>query len=385
MTDFSLILANLFSRKLRAALMIVAIFFAFLIFGMLAGVQNGFNSIGSSAGENRLVTVNKINFTQPMPIAYVNRIRAVDGVARASFANWFGGYYQDPRNLVMTFAIDPESYLDIYASDIALTADERAAFLADRTGLLVGRKLAENNGWKVGDRIPLKSNIYTNKSTGEQSWDFTIAGIMEPAREEADTNYALFHHTYFNESVTFGQDTAGWIVMETTDKALNTKVAQTIDAMFANSPAETATDTEKAFNEAFIGQLGNITLIITLVVGAAFFTILMIVGNTMAMAVRERTKEIGVMKTLGFPSRRIFKLVLGESLLLSALGALPALALAAFLLAMLKPVIGFPGLALSPPYIALGLGIMLLLGLVTGIIPAWTALRLNIVTALGRQ
>lgn len=385
MTDFSLILANLFSRKLRAALMIVAIFFAFLIFGMLAGVQNGFDSIGGSAGENRLVTVNKINFTQPMPIAYVNRIRAVDGVARASFANWFGGYYQDPKNQVMTFAIDPESYLDIYASDIALPPDQRAAFLADRTGLLVGRRLAENNGWKVGDRLPLKSNIYTNKSTGEQSWDFTIAGIMEPAREEADTNYALFHHNYFNESVTFGQDTAGWIVMETTDKALNTKVSQTIDAMFANSPAETATDTEKAFNEAFIGQLGNITLIITLVVGAAFFTILMIVGNTMAMAVRERTKEIGVMKTLGFPSRRIFKLVLGESLLLSALGALPALAVAAGLLAILKPVIGFPGLALSPPYVALGLGIMLLLGLITGIIPAWTALRLNIVTALGRQ
>jgi putative ABC transport system permease protein len=385
MSDFTLILANLLSRKLRTILMIVAIFFAFLIFGILAGVQNGFDSIGSTAGENRLVTVNKINFTQPMPIAYVNRIRAMEGVAQASFANWFGGYYQDPKNLVMTFAIDPESYLDIYATDIKLPADQRAAFLTDRTGLLVGRKLVEKNGWKIGDRIPLKSNIYTNKNTGLQSWDFTISGIMEPAREEADTNFALFHHTYFNESVTFGQDTAGWIVLETTDKALNTRVAQTIDAMFANSPAETSTDTEKAFNEAFIGQLGNITLIITMVVGAAFFTILMIVGNTMAMAVRERTKEIGVMKTLGFPSERIFKLVLGESLLLAALGALPALALAAGLLAWLKPVIGFPGLALSPPYLALGLGIMLLLGLITGIIPAWNALRLNIVTALGRQ
>lgn len=385
MTDFSLILANLFSRKLRAILMLVAIFFAFLIFGVLAGVQNGFNNIGGAAGENRLVTINKINFTQPMPISYVERIRAVDGVARASHANWFGGYYQEGKNQIVTFAIDPEFYMDIYATDYKLSADQRAAFLADRSGLLVGQKLAERWGWKLGDRIPLSSNIYTNKNTGKQTWDFTIVGILEPAQENADTSVAFFHHAYFNESVTFGQDTAGWIVIETTDKALNTEVSKRVDAMFANSPAETATDTEKAFNQAFVGQLGNITLIVTLVVGAAFATILMIVGNTMAMAVRERTKEIGVMKTLGFPSGRIFKMVLGESLLLAMLGGLPALGVAALLLELMRKSVGFPGLALTLDFTALGIAIMLALGLLTGIIPAWNALRLNIVTALGRQ
>ncbi len=385
MTDFSLILANLFSKKLRAILMIVAIFFAFLIFGVLAGIQNGFDNIGGSAGENRLVTVNKINFTQPMPLAYISRIRGVEGVVRASHANWFGGYYQDPKNLVMTFAIDAESYLDVYASDIRLPAEQRAAFLADRTGLLVGRKFAEKNGWKVGDRIPLNSNIYTNKNTGKQSWEFTIAGIMEPAREEANTDFALFHYEYFSESVTFGQNTIGYVILETADKSLNMKIAKTIDEMFANSPAETSTDTEKAFSQAFAAQLGNISLIITMVVGAAFVTILMIVGNTMVMAVRERTREIGVMKTLGFPSGRIFKLVLGESVMLSALGALPALGLAAVLLSVLKKSIGIPGLELSLPYLLLGIAIMLGLGLVTGLVPAWNALRLNIVTALGRQ
>lgn len=385
MTDFSLILANLFSKKLRAILMIVAIFFAFLIFGVLAGIQNGFDNIGSSAGENRLVTVNKINFTQPMPLAYITRIRAVEGVVRASHANWFGGYYQDPKNLVMTFAVDAESYLDIYASDIKLSDEERAAFMADRTGLLVGRKMAEKNGWKVGDRIPLNSNIYTNKNTGKQSWEFTIVGIMDPARPEANPDFTLFHYEYFSESVTFGQNTIGYIIMETADKALNMKVAKTIDEMFANSPAETATDTEKAFSQAFAAQFGNISQIITMVVSAAFVTILMIVGNTMVMAVRERTREIGVMKTLGFPSGRIFKLVLGESVLLSALGALPALGLAAGLLLFLQKAIGLPGLALTPPYLLLGIAIMLGLGLVTGLVPAWNALRLNIVTALGRQ
>ncbi len=385
MSDFSLILANLFSRKLRAALMIVAIFFAFLIFGVLAGVQNGFDSFGNAAGENRLVAMNKINFTQPLPLAYINRIRSVEGVVRASHANWFGGYYQDPKNLVMTFAVDPESYLDIYAGDVLLTADQKATFLADRTGLLVGRKIAEKNGWKVGDRIPLNSNIYTNKNTGKQSWEFTISGIVDPAREDGSTDWGIFHYDYFSESVTFGQNTIGYVIIETADKALNQKIAKAIDEMFANSPAETATDTEKAFGQAFAAQLGNIALIITLVVGAAFFTILMIVGNTMVMAVRERTKEIGVMKTLGFPSGRIFRLVLGESLLLAALGALPALGTAGLLLLWMKKAVGMPGLALTLPYVALGVGIMLVLGLMTGLVPAWNALRLNIVTALGRQ
>lgn len=385
MTDFSLILANLFSRKLRAILMLVAIFFAFLIFGVLAGVQNGFNNIGGAAGENRLVTINKINFTQPLPISYVERVRATEGVARASYANWFGGYFQEGKNQIVTFAIDPESYLDIYATDYKLTPEERAAFLADRSSVLIGRKLAERWGWKLGDRIPLSSNIFTNKNTGKQTWELTVAGIMEPAQENADTSVAFFHHSNFNESVTFGRDTAGWIIIETADKKLNTDVSKRIDAMFANSAAETATDTEKAFNQAFVGQLGNITLIVTLVVGAAFATILMIVGNTMVMAVRERTKEIGVMKTLGFPSGRIFKMVLGESLLLSLLGGLPALGTAAVLLELMRAAVGIPGLALTFNYAVLGVAIMLALGLLTGIIPAWNALRLNIVTALGRQ
>lgn len=385
MSDFTLILSNLFSHKLRTSLMLVAIFFAFLIFGVLAGVQNGFTNVGSADGENRLVVINKINFTQPLPIAYVDRVRNVEGVGKVSYANWFGGYYQEPKNQLITFAVDPETYLDIYSTRFKVKPEEQAAFVADRTGLLVGRKIADQRQWKVGDRVPVSSNIFTNKNTGNHTWEFTIAGILEPASADVNTTLTLFHHQYFDESVTFAQNTAGWIVVQTTDKALNTKVSKTIDEIFANSPAETATDTEQAFNQAFIGQLGNITLIVTLVVGAAFITILMIVGNTMVMAVRQRTREIGVMKTLGFPSARIFKLVLGESLLLSALGALPALGLAVVLLSFMREAISLPHLALTPPYLAVGIATMLGLGLLTGLIPAWNALRLNIVTALGRQ
>ncbi len=385
MNDFSIVLANLFRAKLRTSLMLVAIFFAFLIFGVLAGVQNGWDNIGNSGADNRLVTTNKINFTQPLPISYIDRIRAVEGVEKVTYANWFGGFYQEPRNVLVTFAVDVPTYLDIYRSDFALAPAAEAAFLADRTAMVAGATLAEKNGWKVGDKIPLNSNIFTNKSTGKRVWDFTLVGLLEPVKEEANPNFVLFHHKYFNESVTFGQNTAGYALLRTVDKSVNAAVAEKIDAMFANSPAETATDTEKAFNKAFASQLGNITLIILLVVGSAFFTILMIVGNTMVMAVRERTREIGVMKTLGFRDGRIFRLVLGESLLLALLGGLPALGLAAVMLGKIRQLVALPGLELSPPYLALGLLFMLALGLITGLIPAWKALRLNIVTALGRQ
>jgi len=385
MSDFSIVLANLFRAELRTSLMLVAIFFAFLIFGVLAGVQNGWDNVGNTGADNRLVTTNKINFTQALPISYIDRIRAVEGVAQVTYANWFGGFYQEPRNVLVTFAVDVPTYLDIYRSDFALTPGAEAAFLANRTAMVAGAKLAEKNGWKVGDKIPLNSNIYTNKSTGKRVWDFTLVGLLEPVSEDANPDFVLFHHKYFDESVTFGQNSAGYAVLQTVDKSVNAAVSQKIDAMFANSPAETATDTEKAFSKAFASQLGNITLIILLVVGSAFVTILMIVGNTMVMAVRERTREIGVMKTLGFRDGRIFRLVLGESLLLAALGGLPALGVAALLLERIRKDVPFPGLELAPPYLALGILLMLTLGLITGLIPAWKALRLNIVTALGRQ
>lgn len=386
MTDLSLIFANLFSRKLRAILMIVAIFFAFFIFGVLSGVQHGFSSAGGKAAEARLVTLNKINFTQPLPISYVERVRGIDGVALVSYANWFGGYFQKPENFMVAFGVEPETYLAVYRQDIKITDAERATFLADKGSMLVGYKIAEQYGWKVGDRVPLNSNIFFNKSTGGgRTWDFTVAGIIFPATEEADSNFVMFHDSYFSETRTFGRDSAGWLIIETVDPKRNAEIGQKIDEMFANSPAETATDTEKAFNQAFLGQIGDIALIITLVVGASFFTILMIVGNTMVMAVRERTKEIGVMKTLGFPSPRIFRMVLGESILLALLGGVPALLAASGILILMKSAVGFPGLALTPVMAAIGVGLMLALGLITGFIPAWNALRLNIVTALGRQ
>jgi putative ABC transport system permease protein len=385
MNDFVLVRKNLFRKKLRAILMIVSILVAFLIFGVLGAFYRAFTSGEEAAADDRLVVVNKINFTQPLPIAYFNRVRGIEGVRQVTHANWFGGYYQDPKNFMVAIAIEPETYLDIYARDYGVTPEERTAFVRERSSAIVGETLARKWGWKVGDRIPVNSNIFSQKN-GSRTWDFTIAGIITPHKPQVDTNFMLFQYAYFDETRSFGKDQIGWMILQTASPSMNDRVAKAIDQMFANSSYETATDTEKAFNKAFAAQLGNIALIVTLVVGAAFVTILMIVGNTMALTVRERTREIGVMKTLGFSGGRILGLVLGESVLLALLGGVPGLALAALIAFSLRAAMAnfVPGFAVTPAIAVIGFVLMLGLGVLTGLIPALNAMRLKIATALGR-
>jgi putative ABC transport system permease protein len=383
--DFDLVRKNLFRRKLRAALMIVSILIAFMIFGVLAGFYRAFTAGEDRAAADRLITVNKINFTQPMPIAYFNRVHSVDGVRQVTFANWFGGYYQDPKNFLMTLAVEPATYFDVYRSELDIPPEQLQAFIRDRSSAVIGESLARKWGWKVGDRVPVSSNIFTQRSGGH-TWDFTIAGIVKGKTEQVDTNFFLLQYAYFDETRSFGKDTIGWLILQTNSPENNDRVAKTIDAMFANSTAETSTDTEKAFGKAFAAQFGNIALIVFLVVGAAFVTILMIVGNTMALSIRERTREIGVLKTLGFSGARILRMVLGESVLLALLGGLPGLAIAALITLALRNSLAniAPAFAVSPDIALEGLALMVALGLITGMIPALNAMRLKIATALGR-
>jgi putative ABC transport system permease protein len=386
MNDLTLIRKNLFRKKLRAILMIVSIVIAFAIFGVLAGFQRAFYSGEDVAQADRLVVVNKINFTQPLPISYYNRVAGVEGVRDVTHSNWFGGYYQDPKNFLVVMAVDPETYLQVYDDQIDVAADDRAAFLRERTGALVGETMLKKWGWKVGDRVPIMSNIFTQKN-GSRTWDFTIVGAIKSRKPNIDANFMVFHYQYFNETQNLGKDMIGWMALNTTSASANERVARAIDQMFANSLYETSTETEKAFSKAFAAQLGNIALIVTLVVGAAFATILMIVGNTMVMAVRERTREIGVLKTLGFPDARILRLVLGESVLLALLGGLPGIALAAIFVAVIETSVGnfIPGFAVTPGIALTAVALMLGLGLATGLIPALSAMRLKIATALGRS
>lgn len=385
MNDFSLIRKNLFRKKLRAGLMIVSIFIAFAIFGVLAAFERAFNAGQEVAEADRLVVVNKINFTQPLPIAYVNRVRAVEGVRQVTHANWFGGYFQDPKNFLIVMAVEPESYMQLLDNDLVFTPEAREAFIKTRTGALIGESMAKKWGWKVGDRVPISSNIFSQKN-GSRSWDMTIVGIVGKRKPQIDTNFMLFQYEYFDETRSFMKDMIGWMVLQTISPAVNDRVMKAIDAMFANSPYETSTDTEKAFNKAFVAQLGNIALIVTLVVGAAFVTILMIVGNTMVMAVRERTREIGVLKTLGFTGGRVLRLVLGETLLLALIGGVPGLVAAALVTTVMQQSLAnfVPGLQLNAAIVAVGFALMLGLGVLTGLAPAINAFRLKIAVAMGR-
>ena len=378
MNDFDLVRKNLFRRKLRAVLMIVSILVAFMIFGVLAGFYRAFTAGEDRAAADRLITVNKINFTQPVPIAYFNRVRAVEGVRQVTHANWFGGYYQDPKNFLMTLAIEPASYFDVYRSELDIPPEQLQAFIRDRGSAVVGEAMARKWGWKVGDRVPVASNIFSQRSGGH-TWDFTIAGIVKGKAEQVSTDFLLFQYAYFDETRSFGKDTIGWLILQTNAPENNDRVAKAIDAMFANSTAETSTDTEKAFGKAFAAQFGNIALIVFLVVGAAFVTILMIVGNTMALSIRERTREIGVLKTLGFSGPRILRMVLGESVLLALLGGLPGLAIAAMITIALRASLASiaPAFAVSPDIALQGIALMIALGLITGIIPALNAMRLK--------
>ena len=386
MNDLVLIRKNLFRRKLRAGLMTVSILAAFAIFGVLGSVERSFYAGQEVAAADRLVVVNKINFTQPLPIAYYDRVRAVEGVQQVAHLNWFGGYYQDPKNFLIVIAVEPATYMDVYSDQIDIAPEARQAFIHERTGALVGAAMAEKWGWKLGDHVPIASNIFTQKN-GSRSWDFSIVGIVTGKKPEVDTNFMVFQYKYFDETRSFGKDEIGWMVLRTASPVLNDGVVKTIDQMFANSSYETATDTEKAFNKAFIAQFGNFALIVILVVGAAFATILMIIGNTMMMSVRERTREIGVLKALGFSGGRILRLVLGESVLLALIGGLPGLGLAAlFIVSVRASLTGLlPHITVSPDIALAGLALMVVLGIVTGLIPALSAMRLKTAAALGRN
>ncbi len=385
MNQVLLVTKNIGRRKLRTGLLLFAIFIAFLLFGALKSFERGFYAGQNSAASDRLVTVNKINFTVPLPISYVDRIRDLPGVTHAAPQSFFGGYYQDPKNFVFMFATDPESYLSVYPK-IALPAAQRAAWLADRRGIAVGRIVANKWGWKLGDHVPISSTIFS-RSDGSHSWDFTVDAIINLPEDSQRESLVLMHHKYFDETVTFGRDTTSMVVLTTQAASLNDSIEKKIDGMFANSPYETSTDTAAAFNKAFVGQFGNIALIITLVVATAFGAILLIVGNTMVMAIRERTREIGVLKTLGFTGPAISAQILAESLLLALVGALLGLGVAALVLGLTEKITEafVPGMRVTGSIFAAGIGWALLLGLVTGAIPAWSGLRLKIVTALGRR
>jgi putative ABC transport system permease protein len=386
MNDLTLMRKNMWRKPVRTVLLLISIFIAFLIFSAMLSFTTAISTFNTLP--TRMVTLSKINFTESLPIAHYDRVARMEGVAVATHMNWFGGYYQDPvRGFMPVFAVDPETYFQVYSEDLQIPAEQREAFFSERTALLAAEPVAERWGWRVGQQIPLNSNIFTNGTDGSHTWRFTLVGTIPTPPGSSQTGSVLIHYDYFNETITFGRDRIGWIPFLTTSADRNDQVADAIDARFANSADETSTQDEAAFNKAFMAQLGNIGLVVTLVVGSAFVAILLIVGTTMALAVRERTKEVGVMKTLGFSSGRVLCMVLGESLLLSFLGAGLGMLAAAGLLGLISQMGGGQGppIYFAPAVIGWGALVALALGLITGLGPALQAYKLRIIDALGRR
>ncbi|MFO1474481.1 MAG: FtsX-like permease family protein [Lysobacterales bacterium] len=378
-----LIWAALFRSKTRTLLTLMSVVAAFLLFGMLDSVRVAFNTGGNLAGSKRLVVASRLSITQMLPYSLLSQIEAVPGVQRVAYAAWFGGIYRDPKNFFPNFSVSP-NYFDMYP-EYVLPAAQKAAFAADRTGAIVGESLAKRNGWKLGDTVPLQATIFPQKD-GSNAWPLKIDGIftVKDAKRRGEENQLWFHWKYFDEANQYVNGRVGWYMVELADMNQADRVAQAIDAISANSDHETKTQTEQAFNQAFAKQFADIGLIVTAIMGAVFFTLLLLTGNTMAQAVRERIPELAVLKTIGFSNRSVLWLVLAESMLLVVLGGLIGLALAALLMPIVSA--GSGGMIQLPTVLPqtwlLGLGLMLLIGAVVGALPALRAMRLNIVDAL---
>ncbi len=380
-----LIWAALMRRKTRTALTVMSIVAAFLLFGLLDGIRVAFAQMGQNAdGAQRLQTSSRLSFIETLPQALGKRIELVDNIEAVTYANWFGGTYQGPRNQLFTFAVAP-NYLDLYP-EIVVDKAERDAFARTRTGVLVGEKLMQRFDWKVGDRIPLQSSIFPN-SDGSLNWSFDIVGVMRNKDAKGggfNDQLLLMHWDYFAESTPYVDGDVGWYISRVSDVRRADRAAKAIDALSANSPNETRTMTEAAAFASQLKQMADIGLIVGAIMGAVFFTLLLLTGNTMAQAVRERIPELATLKTLGFQDRTVLSLVMIESVLLIGLGGLIGMGLAALVIPAVSARSGglMPTQTVPLQTWLVAFGLMAGIGIVVGVLPALRAQRLKIVDAL---
>ncbi len=376
-----LLRANLWRRRIRTLLTLASVATAFLLFGILLALRQAITGGVELTGADRLITMHKVSFILSLPRSYLNRVAGVDGVRAVTGLIWFGGTYPDERTTVVAQVADADTLFAVYP-ELDLPAQQRRNWQQDTTGMIVGEALANAYKWKLGDVIPLHSNIY-RKRDGSNVWDLRVDGIYRNSAS-GDTNALFFHYQYFNEPRAFDRDRIGWLVLRVSDPARAGEVARNIDRLFANSSTETKTSSERAFAQAFINQVGNIGAIISIVVSAVFFTMLLVTANTMSQSIRERTAELAVMKTLGFRSGQILGLVLSESLLITLLGGGLGMLLARSVTAVARralqqylPLFDLPADAwLAALAFAVGLGLL------AGALPAWAAWRLKITDAL---
>jgi len=382
MKYFDFIWRNVWRKKIRTSLTMLSVFIAFLLFALLSAIGYAFKSGEDAADAERLIVIDKITLINPLPFAYKNRIAATEGVHSVTHASWFGGYYQDPRSQFPQFPTEPYEYFAMYP-ELKIPEEQLDAWARNRQGAIIGRELAEQYSLKVGDRIPIQATIWT-KADGGRTWEFDIEGIFETEDPRGSTAYLLFQYDYFEEARAFSKGTVGWYILRVKPGADPVQVANAIDLQFANSPNETETSTEAAFAQSFAKQFGNIAMIVTLILGAVFFTLLLVSGNTMSQSVRERISELAVLKTLGFSDRSVLGIVLAESIVIMLIGGLLGLGVGWMLVQAAAKAMGtfLPGMFLSPTATITAIAIMIGAGIAAGIFPAVKAMRLSIIDAL---
>jgi putative ABC transport system permease protein len=371
--------ANFMRRKTRTILTLGSFAVALFLFGLLYTVRAAFNMGVDLAAADRLWVINKVSLIQPLPLAYRDRIAKVPGLKALTYASWFGGVYQDPKNFFPQFAIDVNTYRDVFP-EFDIPEEGWKAFLADRQGLIVGKDLAKRFNWKVGDHIPLQGAAFPG------TWEFNLHAIYTGRRPNDDLTQFWFHAKYLEEKgPEFMKGIVGWYVVRLEQGTNGVEVTRAIDERFANSPWETRTQTESEFNQAFVKQMGNIEFLVMSIGGVVFFTLLLVTGNTMAMSVRERTGELAVLKTVGFTDGFVLVLVLIESVLVAAVGGGLGIGLAKIVTLGGDPTHGMlPGFYLAPLGVVVGFVLALVVGFLAGLIPAWSAMRLQVVDALRR-
>ncbi|MEW6118163.1 MAG: FtsX-like permease family protein [Nitrospirota bacterium] len=383
MFTLKLLVKNAFRHKLRTWLTILGMTIAILAFGLLRTVVSAWYAGVEASSANRLVTRNAISLVFSLPISYKEKIRQVEGVARVSAGNWFGGIYIDEKNFFANFAVEPRSYFDIYP-EILLTPDQKEAFLRDRKGAIAGRKLIDRFGWKIGDTITLKGTIFPG------NWDFVLRGIYRGRDKSVDESMFLFHWEYLNETmkktVPRRADQAGFFMIGIDNADRAAEISLAIDALFKNSLAETLTETEKAFQLSFISMSEAIVVAIQLVSFVVIIIIMAVVANTMAMTARERIGEYAILKALGFSGRHIAGLIFGESLIISMIGCALGVAATfpvakAFSTALSQY---FPIFNVATATIYMDIAAAFVVGLVAAIVPTYRAVNIRIADGLRR-
>lgn len=396
MNLLSLVLVNLGRNKRRTILTFLSVAIALFLFCALRGVLDTLQASIRVSSESRLIVQNKISIIFPMPVSYRDRIAAVPDVKSVSYANWFGGRDPvDPGDFYAQFAVDAPTYFPMYTRDVEIIAADRpqaeiamppgvdaklAAFMSEQNACVVGERLFKRKGWKLGQTVMLDGTIFPG------SWPFTIRAVYHALDPAFGEEAMIFHWKYLSERGMGGGGPAGWFILELSNPAHAAEICKRIDAMFENSAAATRTGTERAFQAGFVSMYGNVPFLIGVIGLAVVFAILLVAANTMMMATRERTPEFGVMKTLGFEDGTVFNIVLAEAAVITLGGGLAGALLAKWVIEGTEfNAMGFlPPMTVSWATVAVGVGLALVMGAVSGLIPAWQASRLRIVDALRR-